>query len=62
MGTFTVQGGIPLSGTVRVSGSKNAALPIIFASLITGGVSRIYNLPDITDVSDALAIIEQLGA
>ena len=62
MGTFTVNGGACLCGTVRVGGSKNAALPIIFASLITGGVSRIYNLPDITDVADALAIIEEFGA
>lgn len=49
-------------GSVRVSGSKNAALPIIFASVITRGVSRFYNLPDITDVADALGIIKELGA
>lgn len=62
MGRFIVNGGEPLSGTVRVSGSKNAALPIIFASITTRGVSRFYNLPDITDVSDALGIIGELGA
>jgi UDP-N-acetylglucosamine 1-carboxyvinyltransferase len=62
MGRFIINGGVPLYGGVRVSGSKNAALPIIFASLTTVGVSRIYNLPDITDVADAIAIIEQLGA
>lgn len=62
MGRFIVNGGNPLYGGVRVSGSKNAALPIIFASLTTGGVSRIYNLPDITDVADALRIIENFGA
>ena len=62
MGRFIVNGGKPLYGGVRVSGSKNAALPIIFASLTTGGVSRIYNLPDITDVADALRIIESFGA
>ena len=62
MGKFTVNGGRPLVGSVRVSGSKNAALPMIFATVITGGVSRFYNLPDITDVSDALGIIKELGA
>ena len=62
MGRFIVSGGAPLYGGVRVSGSKNAALPIIFASLSTVGVSRIYNLPDITDVSDALGIIRSFGA
>lgn len=62
MGRFVVNGGKPLFGGVRVSGSKNAALPIIFASLSTHGVSRIYNLPDITDVGDALGIIEDFGA
>ncbi len=62
MGKFTVIGGSPLIGSVRVSGSKNAALPIIFASVTTRGVSRFYNLPDITDVRDALGIIMHLGA
>ena len=62
MGRFIIRGGKPLVGSVRVSGSKNAALPIIFASLTTRGVSRFYNLPDITDVADAMGIIEELGA
>ena len=62
MGRFIVNGGKGLFGGVRVSGSKNASLPIIFASLTTRGVSRIYNLPDITDVADAIGIIEDFGA
>ena len=62
MGKFIVRGGRPLSGSVRVSGSKNAALPVIFASIITRGISRFYNLPTITDVCDALEIIKSLGA
>ena len=62
MGRFVINGGKGLYGGVRVSGSKNAALPIIFASLATVGVSRIYNLPDITDVDDAIGIIEAFGA
>ena len=62
MGRFIINGGKPLYGKVRVSGSKNAALPIIFSSLATNGVSRLYNLPDISDVADALAIIREFGA
>lgn len=62
MGKFTVRGGKPLVGAVSVAGSKNAALPIIFASLTTRGVSRFYNLPSITDVRDALAILSGFGA
>lgn len=62
MGRFIISGGKPLFGKVRVSGSKNAALPIIFSSLATEGVSRLYNLPEISDVSDALAIIREFGA
>lgn len=62
MGKFVVCGGKRLCGEVFVSGSKNAALPIIFASLITHGVSEIRNLPKINDVKCALSIIENFGA
>lgn len=62
MGRFIVNGGNTLCGAVRVSGSKNAALPIIFASLVTRGISRFYNLPDIGDVRDAIGIIKEFGA
>lgn len=62
MATITVKGGEALGGTVTVSGSKNAALPIIFASLLTRGQSVIHRVPDIGDVRVALDIIESLGA
>lgn len=62
MGTFLINGGRPLYGTVAISGSKNAALPILFATLVTGGVSQIYNLPDIGDVKDTLDILSEMGA
>lgn len=62
MEKILVHGGTPLVGNVKVSGSKNAALPIIFATLVTGGVSRLSNLPDITDVNVALKLITNLGA
>lgn len=62
MPKIVVTGSRPLFGRVSVSGSKNAALPIIFASLITNGVSVIENVPDIGDVRVALELIESLGA
>lgn len=62
MGSFLVKGGAALYGRIKVSGSKNAALPIIFASLITNGVSRIHNLADIGDVRAAIKIIAAYGA
>lgn len=62
MATITVKGGEALCGRVEASGSKNAALPIIFASLITRGESVIHRVPDIGDVRVAIRIIESLGA
>ena len=62
MKKITVRGGIPLRGTIAVSGSKNAALPILFATLVTGGVSRLSGIPDIGDVDCAIRILECFGA
>ncbi len=62
MGSFIVEGGRELRGTVSVSGSKNAALPVIFATLLTRGKSRLINLPNIDDVNVALELISGYGA
>ena len=62
MAYFLINGGKTLSGEISVSGSKNAALPIIFASFAMGGVSSVTNVPDISDVSVALGLLEELGA
>ena len=62
MGKIIVKGARPLSGEIAVSGSKNAALPILFATLLTRGESRIRNVPDIGDVRVALDIISSFGA
>lgn len=59
---FRVRGGKPLFGEVNISGSKNAALPVIFATLITRGVSRIEGVPLIGDTAVALDIIRTFGA
>ena len=62
MKRITVKGGHSLVGDVAVSGSKNAALPIIFSCILINGVSEIKNLPDIGDVRVALEILEDFGA
>ena len=62
MSKLIINGGRPLSGSITVSGSKNAALPILFACILTDGVSRIENLPDIGDVRAALKILCSFGA
>ena len=62
MGKLTVFGGIKPFGTVKISGSKNESLPIIFSTVLMRGVSEIENLPDILDVRVAIEIIEKLGA
>ncbi|MBQ8381194.1 MAG: UDP-N-acetylglucosamine 1-carboxyvinyltransferase [Clostridia bacterium] len=62
MSEITIFGARPLFGNITPSGSKNAALPIIFAALAVSGVSVLYDLPDITDVRVALDIISDFGA
>ena len=57
-----VTGGKSLSGEISVSGSKNAALPLIFSTVAINGVSTLFDVPDISDVKVALKIIEDLGA
>ena len=62
MTKYIVQGGHPLFGEVRISGAKNAAVAIIPAALLVDGVCRIENIPQISDVTALLKILEQLGA
>lgn len=62
MSKFIVRGKNTLRGTVTVGGSKNAALPVIFAALSLFGTSRIVGLPHIGDVDVALELIKEQGA
>ena len=57
-----IVGGRPLKGSVTISGSKNAALPLIAATLLTSAKCQISRIPDITDVRHLLTIIEGMGA
>jgi UDP-N-acetylglucosamine 1-carboxyvinyltransferase len=59
---FIIEGGIPLAGTIVPSGNKNAALPILAATLLTDKPVTLHNLPNIGDVQTMLTLLEGLGA
>ena len=61
MEKLIINGGTPLRGKVQISGMKNAALPIVVASLLTNDVCVIENLPSISDVTLTLTILEKMG-
>ncbi|HBC87614.1 MAG TPA: UDP-N-acetylglucosamine 1-carboxyvinyltransferase [Lentisphaeria bacterium] len=61
MSDFIIEGGYPISGEIRLSGSKNAVLPMIAASLLTEDDIVLHNVPDIIDVAAMLKIAETLG-
>ena len=61
MQKLSIQGGVPLSGEIRVSGAKNAALPILAASLLAATPARVDNLPRLKDVETMLALLERMG-
>ena len=61
MNKIAICGGKKLSGEVDVQGSKNAALPILAATILNGEESVIHNCPNLADVRAALEIIRQLG-
>jgi len=62
MDKFVVEGGTRLEGQVEISGSKNAALPIMVATLLAPGETRIRHVPDLRDVSTLCRLLELLGA
>lgn len=62
MSKIIVQKSGPLMGTVSCSGSKNAALPILASTILTHGISTLYNIPNLTDTNHMLSILENLGA
>ncbi|MHB1590474.1 MAG: UDP-N-acetylglucosamine 1-carboxyvinyltransferase [Sulfuricella sp.] len=62
MDKLVIQGGIPLSGEIRISGAKNAALPILCAALLTEEPLHIGNVPHLRDVTTMLELLNQMGA
>lgn len=61
MEKFVIKGGARLVGDVRISGAKNAALPILLASLLADEAVTIHNVPLLQDVQTSLKLLEQLG-
>ncbi len=61
MSSLIITGGYPVSGEVQVQGSKNAALPLLAASLLVKGTTVIEHCPDISDVACMLEILKSLG-
>jgi len=59
---YRVRGGIPLCGDVTISGSKNAALPLIAGSILANGETVLHNVPRLRDVTALLKVLEFLGA
>lgn len=61
MAEYIIKGGKKLEGEVEISGSKNAALPIIAASVLNAGKTTLYNVPDIHDTKMMFEILKKLG-
>jgi len=62
MDIYRIRGGKKLRGEVPVSGAKNAALPIIVASLLAEGETVLKNVPNLMDIKTIIKVIEYLGA
>ncbi len=61
MDKIMIEGGRRLEGTVAISGAKNAALPILAASLLTDGTCRFTNVPDLRDITSIIQLLQSLG-
>ncbi|OPY14861.1 MAG: UDP-N-acetylglucosamine 1-carboxyvinyltransferase [Syntrophus sp. PtaB.Bin001] len=61
MDKIVIEGGKPLSGEVRISGAKNAALPIMASALLTDGWNTFHNIPDLMDIRTAKKLLKSLG-
>jgi UDP-N-acetylglucosamine 1-carboxyvinyltransferase len=61
MDKLLIDGGVPLYGTVSISGAKNAALPLLAATLLAPGEHVLHNVPDLRDTRTMLKLLEILG-
>jgi UDP-N-acetylglucosamine 1-carboxyvinyltransferase len=62
MARIQIYGGVPLEGEVWISGAKNAVLPILVASLLGDGPSRVSNVPHLQDVTTTMELLGRMGA
>ena len=58
---FRIKGKTPLNGVIKVSGAKNAALPIIIATLVARGEYILRNVPNLRDIRVTMRLLEDLG-
>src|SRR5579864_5092241 len=61
MDRILIQGGVPLSGTIKIGGAKNAALPLMAASLLSAEPLILANLPDLADITTMGNLLVQHG-
>ena len=61
MEKLVIEGGLPLRGSIQVGGSKNAALPILFASILMDGPVTFHNVPRLRDIATTNRLLEMLG-
>ena len=61
MQKLKIRGGNPLRGDVRISGAKNAALPILCAALLTPYTLTLHNVPQLNDIGTMLKLLAQMG-
>ncbi|NIA08904.1 MAG: UDP-N-acetylglucosamine 1-carboxyvinyltransferase, partial [Nitrospiraceae bacterium] len=62
MDQLVIEGRHPLKGTIKISGAKNAALPILAATLLTGGTFRLKNIPNLLDIATFIELLTDLGS
>lgn len=62
MDRFLIQGGVPLEGEVKISGAKNAALPVLCSSILAEDGCRYHDVPNLKDISTIIRVLETLGA
>jgi UDP-N-acetylglucosamine 1-carboxyvinyltransferase len=61
MDKFVIHGGIPLTGSVEVSGAKNSALALMPAVLLNNGINKLDNVPEVNDIFTMMKLLNQLG-
>ena len=61
MSEYIIQGGEKAQGEVKISGSKNASLPIIAATILNAGKTTLYNVPEIHDTQMMFEILKKIG-
>jgi len=61
MDKISIRGGVPLQGVIKISGAKNAALPLMAACLLTDKPLELVNIPDLSDIASMAELLSQLG-